>query len=704
MELAAGPGLTNGRRLVRAFAVMVFATGLALSGARVVGTRFEPILLVPAGLAVLTGWLLSRRHLVVRVAGQALAFVGSGIFVTYAADGTPSDFGNGLLDGPRQLVTTAWPSPRFPTILVALATLIFVASAVSIDLAMRVRWRALAIAPLLAAMVTLVAVGAPDGPQGEAVLFAAAAAFSLLWIGLDDRVASVRAGLPIAVATGLAALIASVGLAVAVAERANPRHGEQARRVLSLLDPLAQVSAQSNANPTRDLYDVESPLLDRLHFWRTSALDVYDGESWSANGELTPIGNRLDPGTGAEQTTVTVTVRRDDTVLWVSPGRLLRSTSPVETDSERRVVKILGIGRPAVTVFTVEPMVSFDPTTAGAMPTIQPTDIESSYAQLAMTLAGPGTVAEQVATLAATLHDVFTFNSATPGGTQQNLIDSFLRDTKVGNLEQFVTGFVLLARSLGVDARIATGYRLDSTSSSDTISTADAAAWPEVRVATGWVTVEALPEDSKPTEPTQTQAGRPETPPAAQPLDPPQVEPVDLDESVESPTPPQPKAGNWSAVREWAVRVGVFAGLLLWPLIVFALVVTWKKLRRRRGLRAPDPARRVTTAWTLATDALVDAGATLHSSDTNAELVAAGVITQPAAGPPLGRLQRHADAVIFATASCDAARATDAIDQLRLIESSIRNSSSRWWRWKWWLSTRSLRRRTRSPLRGARPR
>ena len=156
---------------------------------------------------------------------------------------------------------------------------------------------------------------------------------------------------------------------------------------------------------------------------------------------------------------------------------------------------------------------------------------------------------------------------------------------------------------------------------------------------------------------------------------------------------------EWSTLKVWLVRGGIFTGLMLWPLVVFAIIVTWKKLRRRKGLKAADPARRVTTAWTLATDALVDAGATLQASDTNAELVEAGVKTQPAAGPSLGRLQRHADAVTFATAACDPQRAVDAVDQLKSVESSIRNSSSRWWRWKWWLSTRSLRRRTQSPLR-----
>ena len=279
----------------------------------------------------------------------------------------------------------------------------------------------------------------------------------------------------------------------------------------------------------------------------------------------------------------------------------------------------------------------------------------------------------------------------------QNLVDSFLKDKSVGNLDQFVTGFVLLARSLGIDARVATGYEATLGSGSDVISTSDAKAWPEVRTATGWAAVDVLPKDSKVVETPQTPASVPQTPSAQLPPDPPQVDQANPKDLAEPPAiPAQPS--RWSAVRIWALRGGLFTVLLLWPLIVFAVVVTWKKLRRRKGLKAPDPARRVSTAWTLATDALVDAGATLQTSDTNAQLVAEGVKTQPAAGPPLGRLQRHADAVTFATAACDPQRAADAVDQLKLVESSIRNSSSRWWRWKWWLSTRSLRRRTQSPL------
>ncbi|HEY0521622.1 MAG TPA: transglutaminaseTgpA domain-containing protein, partial [Ilumatobacteraceae bacterium] len=592
MELNDAPPLTNGRRVARAFAVLVFASGLALSGARVVGTRLEPVLFIPAAIAVLVGWLLSRIHVVPRIVGFLVAFVGSSLAVAFASDGTASSFGRGLLDGPRQVVTTAWPSPRFATIFVALAALIFVVSAIATDLAMRIRWRSFPVVPLIIGMVALIAVGAPDGPQWQAIACAAVAGFLLLWIGLDDRVASIRAGSVVAVSIGLAAFVTTVGVSVATADRANPRTGEPADRQLSLLDPLAEISAQSRTKPAVVLYTLDSPQLDVLHRWRTAALDVYNGESWSTSGKLTPIGNRVDAPTGATRITVKVTANRDDTVLWVSPGRLIRSTSPVESDPQRRVVRIIGAQRPASTVFTVEPLADFDPATTAQVARVQATDIESSYKPLATRMAGTGTVAAQVAHLATALKTTYKLNPDTPGGVQQNLVDRFLGTTKLGNAEQFVTSFVLLARSLGVDSRVATGYELDTPLDQTTITTDDAIAWAEVRVGADWFAVDVLPPDSVSGTPKNTPVGRPETPPALQPQRPAQVDTADPNDPVDAPLTPA-SVGRWTTVEVWAVRSGVFAGLMLWPIVVFALIVTWKKLRRRRGLKADDPARRV---------------------------------------------------------------------------------------------------------------
>jgi transglutaminase-like putative cysteine protease len=696
VALIPGPRLTNGRRLVRGLAVTVFGSGLALSGARVVGSRLQPVLFIPVALAVLVGWSTSRLPAMVRIVGQVAAFAGSGVLVAYGAHGTKSDLGHGLVDGPRQVLTTRWPSPQWPTIYVALAALIFIAVAGSIELAMRVRWRALAIIPCLSAAVALLAVGSPDGPQWAPVVCGAAAMFVLLWIGLDDRVSSVRWVAPVALLTGLAALLTTVGVALTV--RADPRHDEAANQQLSLLDPLAVVAAQHNAEPPRPLFTVSSPSLDLLTHWRTAVLDVYNGESWTATGRLTPVGNKVAPGNGSPQATVAMTALTDESPLWAMPGALLRTSQAIETDADQRIVRVVGSRRPTSNTVVVEPTVSFDPARSASLSTIKQSDIESTYRPLATQQAGDGTFAAQVASLASVLKTDYTFDSKSPGGVQQKNMDFFLKDTKVGNQDQFVTGFVLLARSLGIDARVATGYILQPGGTSAQISTAQAQSWPEVHTAAGWAAVDVMPADRHPDGQSQSGAAPSQTPQAAQPPRTADEKPIASNDSVDSPVAVV-APDRWVTARLWALRGGLFSGLLLWPIAVFAAIVTWKKRRRRKGLKSTDLARRVSTAWVLATDALVDAGATLQASQTNAELVEAGVSTQPGAGPSLGRLQRHADAVTFTSAPCDPARAADAIEQLRVIESSIRSSSSQWWRWKWWLSTRSLRRLTQSPLR-----
>ncbi len=695
MGLAVGPGLTNGRRLVRAASVALFGAGLALAAARVIGSQFESVFFIPVGMAAMVGFVVARLPMRFRVLANVLVFVGSAFVFAAAAKASTSDVWNGLVDGPRQVLTTNWPSPQWPTICIALGSFVFIVVAIATDVAMRMRWRALAIAPLVLGLAAMLALGAPGGPQWAPLLCAAAAAFALLWVGLDDRVVSLRAGVVVAVAIGLTAAATSV--AVAATHRADPRFVEGAQHDLTLLDPLAEVAAQLRQRTTTTKYSVDSPALARLTYWRTAALDTYDGESWSASGRVAPVGNIVNAGSGGERVAVKVSALAG-TLLWPVPGSLLTSAQSIETDSEGRVVRIVGDRRPLVNVFTVEPLLGFDPSTAGSLPIVQATEIESSFQQRAQLLAGSGTVAQEVANLATSLRQGHRLDGTRSDGVQQGLIKAFLTD-KVGNRSQFVTAFVLMARSLGVDARVAVGYRLKGTQgAAGQLTTADAAAWPEVRVANGWAAIDVVPSETPaPQNPTSAGA-RQDTPPAAQPAIPPEPEQAKDNASQQQP-PAVAGPTKWTAIRAWARRIGLASALLLWPVAVFAAVVRAKKRRRRKGLRSPDPARRVTTAWVLATDALVDAGATLHTSQTNAELVGAGVVEQPAAGPPLGRLQRHADAVTFATAVCDDDRAADAVEQLRMIESSIIGSSSRWWRIKWSFSTRSLRRRTQSPLR-----
>lgn len=697
--MSAGMPLVSPRRLGRALAIAVFGTGLALSASRVVGEVVEPVFFVPVALAVLTGWLITPLPAMWRAGGQLVAFAVAVVVVAFVAGGNTADALHGLLDGPRQVLTTRWPSPQWPTIYVALAAVIHLALAAAMELAMRRRWRVLAALPCIVALIALVAVGAPDGPQLAAIATATTATFLLLWIGLDDRVPNIRWASPIAVAVAVTASLVTAGIVWSA--RADPREDESARGQLSLLDPLADVVAQRNAQPPRSLYEVSSPSLPRLTHWRAAVLDQYDGESWSATGELAPSGTRIATPTGAAQITVEQRVLTAETPMWALPGTVLRSTESVETDREQRVVRIVG-DVPADSTFVVEPLTAFDAAAGGILSRVIPTEIETSFVTFARERAGNGTLLQQVAALAADMQVEYDFDPDAPGGMQLKSLEYFLKDARVGNQEQFVAAFVLLTRSLGIEARIATGYVVDApTTTSITLTTADAGTWPEVRVDGRWAVVAVVPPAAAAGEQPDAGQATARTPQAVQPALPVEADTDAVSNPIDDTLAPA-SHDSWATVRLWASRVAVVLAAMCGAFLLYAFVVRARKWWRRRGLRSSDPTHRVGTAWLLATDALVDAGATLHASQTNAELVAAGVEVQPSVGAPLRQLRRHADIASYTTAAIAPDGAADAVEQLRLIEAGIVHSSTLRWRWKWRLSTRSLRRRTGSPLRSSR--
>lgn len=700
MDVTSPLPLTNTRVLLRTLAVALFGVGLALAAARVVARPVEPALFVPVAVAALTGWLAMRLHALLRLLAHVIAFCSSALAVALLTHGTAGDAIHGLLDGPRQILTTSWPSPRWPTVLVALAAVIELSVAAGTELAVRPRWRALAGAPCSVGLVVLLAAGAPDGPHVAPALMGAAAMFVLLWIGLDDRVPSIRWATPIAVGAALVASLASVG--IVWSQRADPRRPESATSQISLLDPLADVVAQRETEPARALFEVSGSSLSQLAHWRVAALDSYDGESWSVPGDVTPAGNQLSAGTGAPTTAVQITALTTETELWPVPGNALAVTAPVDTDATHRVIRIVG-SRPAAETFTIEPMQPFDPASLGSVGRVSPTDLEASFAPFARARAGEGssTVVQQVAALATTMLTGYRFDATSPGGMQQKSLDYFLKDSRIGNREQFVAAFVLLARSLGIDARIATGYELAPSGLTATITTADASSWAEVRVDGRWVVVEVVPPEQGGGETPAPGTVGTRTPPAVQPAQPTDVQP----DPVSNPVDDAGAAGStdrWAVITRWASRIGLGGGALVVVLLLFATFVRGRKALRRRGLRAADPVRRVTTAWTLATDALVDAGATLHASQTNAELVAAGAVARPAVEQPLDGLRRHADATSYTTLPVPVAHADDAVRLLTEIESGLTADASLRWRLRWRLSTRSLRKRTQSPLRSSR--
>jgi hypothetical protein len=303
------------------------------------------------------------------------------------------------------------------------------------------------------------------------------------------------------------------------------------------------------------------------------------------------------------------------------------------------------------------------------------------------------------------MHEEWELDDDAPGSGQQlALLDLFVNETHRGTREQFATAFVLMARSLGVNARVATGLlvpledlSLPAGAPLD-LRSRHAAVWPEVEVeGRGWLAFDPSPAEQAATEESPPPPPAAQSPPAAQPPFAPPADRADDDDTVV--TEPESNTSRWVTVRTWARRVGVVGGIALLPfLTAVGAIIGTKWSRRRRRLRVHDPARRITGAWANATDSLVDAGLTIRPAWTNEAIAREGTAVAPGVPHEMRRLAATATAITFGEESEDWTRVDDALAASHSIDDAILADRTRWQRVRWRLSLRSLRRPTRSPV------
>lgn len=200
------------------------------------------------------------------------------------------------------------------------------------------------------------------------------------------------------------------------------------------------------------------------------------------------------------------------------------------------------------------------------------------------------------------------------GGTSFSaVLAAILGPQRSGTPEQYATLVTLIARDLGIPARIVSGFRITNPDGSHqlnpgkyTVSTKDAYSWVEIPVrGSGWVVLDPSPSRYADTN-AQPTVGASKTP-------------------TPSRTPSQAALvteanGGHAVAPRSAVKAGPkhhtgWALLLLIPLLIVALVVLivllllgrrWLRLRRRR--HEPDARRRVITAWQETLDVLTESG------------------------------------------------------------------------------------------------
>lgn len=690
----------------RILTVGVAMAVIAIAGGDIFDRRVFA-LVIAAAVPTIVALIVQPRALTVRLALTAVAAIGSTLTVVWISGGRPRDGLDAIFSGMQRLLTTEWPSPDQPDLIGAVALLLAVFTSLAVELAGRRRWHLIPLTPVVLAFVAVAALSAPSGARLDllpplAVLFVVFATLRP-GSGVADQWTLLRRErrvIPLVLIASIAAAFVSVPLAFA--NRADPRRSDDASQTAALLDPIEATLALRSLDPPIDVHRVSSDATIPTR-WRTAALVSYDGQRWAPALTLRPIGRRLGPDS-ADAITFEVQFLDDDVVLVPLPGPPIIVDARVTTDTERTVVRLMdrrSPDDPVVVTAALSPNDSgrFD----GGIASRAIDERVSGLTEFATALGGGGTILEQLRSIEGAMRDDFVLAPNAPGGgLQQALIERFLRDTQRGTAEQFATAFVLLVRSLGVDARVATGYVTDAsgTDGAITLSSADAAVWPEVRVLDrGWVAFDPVPltEASDAAPPPEEPALQ--TPAAAQPPIAPPPEPSS-DAQTDDQTIDDSPATALSSIGRWAFRIALTASALLAPvLLAMGVIVGLKRRHRRRRLAANTPAGRVTGAWGVATDRLVDAGLDIAPSSTNGDIATSGGAIAFSADRELRELSSLSSAVTFGTPSRVEVLAADAAAYLSHIESSMANDRTRAERLRWRLSLRSLRRPTRSPVR-----
>jgi hypothetical protein len=193
-----------------------------------------------------------------------------------------------------------------------------------------------------------------------------------------------------------------------------------------------------------------------------------------------------------------------------------------------------------------------------------------------------------------------------------------------GTPEQYATLVALVARDLGVPARVATGFRVPAHHGGSTLSpgtygvtNADAWTWVEVPVVgSGWVILDASPGRYAPTnQPTQKASAEPSASTA-----PPSQNALLTQSNNGHAVAPQSDVSTAvkSASKALIIALSIVFGVLLIALLLG--VFGRKPLRAARRRRAPDPRTRLLGAWQESLDVLTEAGLPELSTLTSAEV------------------------------------------------------------------------------------
>jgi transglutaminase-like putative cysteine protease len=587
----------------------------------------------------------------------------------------------GVTDSWQLTLQSTWPARSDPELMLFVPLAALAAAVLGLEL---LRWPLIALLPGIAVVVLSQGYVALTGPTAmlAALGFAVLAAVLLSTTdGRADAVPTTARRSFVAVAM----VVPTVALGVAGAVLATTVHPVE-RPAVSLRDKqFVPLPPDRVASPLDELSDrLQDP--DELVFrystddpvdrWRMVVLDRFNGVNWTPSAQPRRLGTELRPVLSVARDEYRARVSYPGTDgPWLPSQALPASVTGLAPLVDEASGTLLDYDRTGPAVYDLtwwEPRpdaaelrdAAIDPSARTGFGDLG--EVPDRIADLAREAVQDDRPAFQTAlVLERFMRDNYRLATGAhlPSGSGWPQLRTFLLDTHLGTTEQFAAAYVVLARLIGIPARIAVGFRAPEETGQDVeVRNSDVLAWPEVAVAgVGWVPLD-------PSGATSGEGARPKglaeaTAEAREQLPPP-------DDVRDPELPDDDGDDNGAAEGEgtpfpWPwVLTGLAALVVLWTAgVPLARAIRAWRRRRRPGAAA------VVGAWAEARDRLRAHGVPYTAGMTARDLAAA--TGDPLVVPGLHALARSVDVALWSPTGPAPDTATEAWAAVRAVRTAL---------------------------------
>lgn len=501
----------------------VLAVLLAAAGP---GLLFAPVfgigaLALPLALVVAAGFLVSElcRHRPALVPWRAVLVLAVGLlalseamlFSTTLAGLPTAGTGRALVAGVTEswqlTLQSTWPARADAELMLFVPLAALAAVVLGLEL---LRWPLVALLPGIAVVALSQAYVALTGLTAMLAAFGFAVIAAVLLSTTDGRADAV----PVTGRrsfTALALVVPTIVLGVVGVVLATTLHPVE-RPAVSLRDkqfvPLPPERVASPLDELSDrMQDPDEPVFtysseDPVDRWRMAVLDRFNGVNWTPSAQPRRLGTELRPVLSVARDEHSAQIRYPGTESpWLPSQALPASVTGLAPLVDEASGTLLAYDRTGPAVYNLtwwEPRpdlaelrdAAIDPGARTGFGDLG--EVPDGIADLARAAVRDDRPAFQTAlVLEQYFRDNYRLATGTdlPSGSGWPQLRTFLLDDRRGTTEQFAAAYVVLARIIGIPARIAVGFRAPGETGRDVVvRNSDVLAWPEVAVAgVGWV-------------------------------------------------------------------------------------------------------------------------------------------------------------------------------------------------------------------------